>query len=60
MDWNKIAIVFVVIFILWRLYKHPHAIKQLFDESAAAPQHWGTFIILMMAVILFCIFLIKL
>ena len=62
MDWNKVGLVVVaaaVIYYAYRMVKSGgyHA---LVERSRNAPQHWGTFAIIILCVIAFVYLLIRL
>lgn len=62
MDWSKFAAVAIAAFILWRVYTlHKNGgLAALMEKSRSSPQHWGTFVLLMLGVFLFVYLLIKL
>ena len=62
MNWNSIAAIAIAIFVLWRVYAlhKSGGLAALMEKSRNSPQHWGTFIALMLAVFLFVYLLIKL
>ena len=62
MNWNSIAAIAIALFVLWRVYAlHKNGgLAALMEKSRNSPQHWGTFIALMLAVFLFVYLLIKL
>lgn len=57
---TKIIAAVLILLIAFIIYKQKDQIKALFEESKQAPQHWGTFIGLMIGVLLFVYLLIKL
>lgn len=62
MNWSQIGFAAIAVFILWRVYAmHKNgSLAALMEKSRNSPQHWGTFILLMLGVILFVYLLIKL
>ncbi len=60
MNWTQIGTAAVAIFIIWYFYRRRGGIKALFQQSREAPQHWGTFALLMLGVVVFVYLLIKL
>lgn len=62
MDWNQvglIAMAVAVIFIAYRMVKSG-GYRALMERSRNAPQHWGTFAIIILCVIAFVYLLIRL
>lgn len=59
---EQFGIIAIMAFIIWQVYKMHKSggLKALFERSKNAPQHWNTFGILMIGVILLVIILIKL
>lgn len=60
MNWNTIGTALVAAFIVWILIRNRGGIKALMQRSQEAPQHWGTFVLLMLAVVALVYFLIRL
>lgn len=62
MNWNSIGAIAIGLFVLWRVYAMHKSggLAALMEKSRNAPQHWGTFALLMLAVVLFVYLLIKL
>ncbi|MDO4643624.1 MAG: hypothetical protein Q4A74_07270 [Cardiobacteriaceae bacterium] len=62
MDWNKLGLVAIAFFFMFTAYKmiRNGGYRALMEKSRNAPQHWGTFVFLMLMVILFIYFLIRL
>lgn len=62
MDWNKVGLVVVaaaVIYYAYRIVKSG-GYRALVERSRNAPQHWGTFAIIILCVIAFVYLLIRL
>ena len=62
MDWNKfglIAVAAAVIYYAYRMVKSG-GYRALVERSRNAPQHWGTFAIIILCVIAFVYLLIRL
>ena len=61
MDWNKLGAVAIGAYFIYMFYRmvKTGGYKALMERSRNAPQHWGTFAVLMAMVVLFVIFLIK-
>ena len=62
MDWNKVGLVVVaaaVIYCAYRMVKSG-GYRALVERSRNAPQHWGTFAIIILCVIAFVYLLIRL
>lgn len=59
MNWNIIGSSLFAAFIIWMLIRNRGGIKALMQRSQEAPQHWGTFVLLMLAVFALVYFLIK-
>ena len=60
MNWNSIGAALIAAFLIWMLIRNRGGIKALMQRSQEAPQHWGTFVLLMLAVVALVYFLIKL
>lgn len=58
-NWLLIAVLAAFGFMLYRMHKSG-GIKALFEKSRNAEQHWNTFALLMMGVVVFILILIKL
>ncbi|MBV7434088.1 hypothetical protein KRX19_03525 [Cardiobacteriaceae bacterium TAE3-ERU3] len=60
MNWTAIGGAAVAAFFIWMMYRNRGGIKELMQRSKEAPQHWGTYAMLMGGVILLVYILIKL
>ena len=62
MDWNKLGLVAIGAYFIYRFYRDVKngGYKALLERSRNAPQHWGTFAIIILCVIAFVYLLIRL
>lgn len=60
MNFANIGAALVGLFIIFILIKQRGGIKALMERSKDAPQHWGTYALLMLAVVALVYILIKL
>ena len=62
MDWDKLGAAVIGVFAIFMFYKTVKngGYKALLERSRNAPQHWGTFVFLIVMVVLFVILLIRL
>ena len=62
MDWNKLGLVAIGAYFIYNFYRMVKSggYKALLERSRNAPQHWGTFVFLMVMMVLFVILLIRL
>lgn len=58
--WTQIGLALIGAGMLYYLYRSRGGIKALFERSQQAPQHWGTFAIIMIILVAFVYLLIKL
>lgn len=58
--WTNIGVIVFVAIWGFFLYRNRNGIRALFKESKEAPQYWGTFILIMLALAVFVYILIKL
>ena len=62
MDWNKVGLVVVAAAVIYYAYRMVKSggYRALVERSRNAPQHWGTFAIIILCVIAFVSLLIRL
>lgn len=62
MDWNQIGLVVVAAAVIYYAYRMVKSggYRALVERSRNAPQHWGTFAIIILCVIAFVYLLIRL
>lgn len=62
MDWNKVGLVVVAAAVIYYAYRMVKSggYRALMERSRNAPQHWGTFAIIILCVIAFVYLLIRL
>lgn len=62
MDWNKVGLIVVAVAVLYYAYRMVKSggYRALMERSRNAPQHWGTFAIIILCVIAFVYLLIRL
>ena len=62
MDWDKLGAAVIGAYAIFMFYREIKGggYKALLERSRNAPQHWGTFVFLMVMVVLFVILLIRL
>ena len=62
MDWNKVGLVVVAAVVIYYAYRMVKSggYRALVERSRNAPQHWGTFAIIILCVIAFVYLLIRL
>ncbi|RKW12612.1 MAG: hypothetical protein D8H94_11240 [Cardiobacterium sp.] len=62
MDWNKVGLVVVAAAVIYYAYRMVKSggYRALVERSRNAPQHWGTFAIIILCVIAFVYLLIRL
>ena len=62
MDWNKVGLIVVAVAVLYYAYRMVKSggYRALVERSRNAPQHWGTFAIIILCVIAFVYLLIRL
>ena len=62
MDWNKLGLVAIGAYFIYMFYRDVKngGYKALLERSRNAPQHWGTFAIIILCVIAFVYLLIRL
>ena len=62
MDWNKLGAVAIGAYFIYMFYRmvKTGGYKALMERSRNAPQHWGTFAIIILCVIAFVYLLIRL
>ena len=62
MDWNKVGLVVVTAAVIYYAYRMVKSggYRALVERSRNAPQHWGTFAIIILCVIAFVYLLIRL
>ena len=62
MDWNKLGLVAIGAYFIYNFYRMVKSggYKALLERSRNAPQHWGTFAIIILCVIAFVYLLIRL
>ena len=62
MDWNKVGLVVVAVAVIYYAYRMVKSggYRALVERSRNAPQHWGTFAIIILCVIAFVYLLIRL
>ena len=62
MDWNKLGLVAIGAYFIYMFYRNVKngGYKALLERSRNAPQHWGTFAIIILCVIAFVYLLIRL
>lgn len=62
MDWNKVGLVVVAAAVIYYAYRMVKSggYRALVERSRNAPQHWGTFAIIILCVIAFIYLLIRL
>ena len=62
MDWNQIGLIVVAVAVLYYAYRMVKSggYRALVERSRNAPQHWGTFAIIILCVIAFVYLLIRL
>lgn len=62
MDWNKVGLVVVAAAVIYYAYRMVKSggYRALVERSRNAPQHWGTFAIIILCVISFVYLLIRL
>ena len=62
MDWNKVGLVIVAAAVIYYAYRMVKSggYRALVERSRNAPQHWGTFAIIILCVIAFVYLLIRL
>lgn len=62
MDWNKVGLIVIAVAILYYAYRMVKSggYRALMERSRNAPQHWGTFAIIILCVIAFVYLLIRL
>ena len=62
MGWNKVGLIVVAVAVLYYAYRMVKSggYRALMERSRNAPQHWGTFAIIILCVIAFVYLLIRL
>ncbi|WP_298048288.1 hypothetical protein [uncultured Cardiobacterium sp.] len=62
MDWNKVGLIVVAAAVIYYAYRMVKSggYRALMERSRNAPQHWGTFAIIILCVIAFVYLLIRL
>ena len=62
MDWNKVGLIVVAAAVIYYAYRMVKSggYRALVERSRNAPQHWGTFAIIILCVISFVYLLIRL
>ncbi|MFC0036266.1 hypothetical protein [Cardiobacterium valvarum] len=62
MDWNKVGLIVIAVAVLYYAYRMVKSggYRALMERSRNAPQHWGTFAIIILCVIAFVYLLIRL
>ena len=62
MDWNKLGAIAIGAYFIYMFYRmvKTGGYKALMERSRNAPQHWGTFAIIILCVIAFVYLLIRL
>nr|WP_314384573.1 hypothetical protein [uncultured Cardiobacterium sp.] len=62
MDWNKVGLIAVAAAVIYYAYRMVKSggYRALVERSRNAPQHWGTFAIIILCVIAFVYLLIRL
>lgn len=62
MDWNQIGLIVVAAAVIYYAYRMVKSggYRALVERSRNAPQHWGTFAIIILCVIAFVYLLIRL
>nr|WP_315179739.1 hypothetical protein [uncultured Cardiobacterium sp.] len=62
MDWNKVGLIVVAAAVIYYAYRMVKSggYRALVERSRNAPQHWGTFAIIILCVIAFVYLLIRL
>ena len=62
MDWNKVGLIAVAAAVIYYAYRMVKSggYRALMERSRNAPQHWGTFAIIILCVIAFVYLLIRL